>query len=753
MTDDHYYRVLGLMHPVCLLMSEYPDTNPILSLLRGMTSGMCTKRYMAIGRIIAQLTDSRQQYLAYHALDLAVFGREMAVCYHTILRYDINVMVLLWTVGGRGDYDPLVNLAFKASPYTSITRGHAATISKMVDKHEYATIFRDLLLCMLLGAYDSVPCDERPVSHMRGQVYELLYDRSFVTKVAKTAQMVVLHSVREFMLHRICANAASRELFAKTWNLEKTVEATAVVSGRVRALLGWFFLLHDEIRSSYEAYKKACTASDCPCAGHRMGRKECENSECVCPGHDTANCIISQMSKRGVQFVRGGRVENVEDAFIREMARVVHRSRDLLGAHNVPRARESIVNPLLARATGARAIESLANLAPDDDVNARTFPTPSCFIRSRVPGKYITTDEDGIKIHRILQCFDPSVGPQIITRLLPFLVEYLGMNRESALEMAQICDAYYRTTDARSITNRRLGELGENDPHALRLLVTAIVIWRNISHIGIYGVPLNWTENQIAAVKEPAVEKVCFYYCDVCMAAKSMVRDGSGRRINRYKEAFFDTMVGGDLLPRCKNDETDICGRRCGDVPLRAIPLIGRLVRFSGMLITICPQGDCGGQHMRFMPETCEWTEKGPACNDCTRKIRRERAVHNSRLLSELERCDGIDNFVYCDVCRGRVGTTRTLHTKVRNGADPAMERDHLFMYPLRILCCGACYHSNTIETICTRHGNAILSSRPRMLQAIRELWREYKEMHRRNMVQQSRIIRVCGRMQRMQRK
>jgi hypothetical protein len=163
--------------------------------------------------------------------------------------------------------------------------------------------------------------------------------------------------------------------------------------------------------------------------------------------------------------------------------------------------------------------------------------------------------------------------------------------------------------------------------------------------------PPHYVRHQIQALQqrygisnpnEIPQECIDFVYCPACEKVYSLVRDFGPACASNYAYGLRDAATelstgktycsrkpkggGGEGLFNNNNNNISTMKWRgdCRKQELRRIPLLGRLVKFVNKRILLCCQPGCG---MAMVLDTahCAYNEYGPACFDCTFKIKQAR--------------------------------------------------------------------------------------------------------------------------------
>jgi hypothetical protein len=199
------------------------------------------------------------------------------------------------------------------------------------------------------------------------------------------------------------------------------------------------------------------------------------------------------------------------------------------------------------------------------------------------------------------------------------------------------------TTDQQE---KGLRALALHDQHALNLLYVAADILRDIQEFTYIRIlPVHHFENQIAAIQTryglPAdatkiLESPLYLrFCKVCNKIYSLFRDHRSTFKNEYLWGYRNAVVDYQTLEiYCKRHKENQRGK-CGEEPLSKIPLLGHLLYFNGRCMMLCPQRGCGLPMVLDFKYTF-FNHLGPACSECTKKLRQPQATsitHDARCL------------------------------------------------------------------------------------------------------------------------
>jgi len=179
----------------------------------------------------------------------------------------------------------------------------------------------------------------------------------------------------------------------------------------------------------------------------------------------------------------------------------------------------------------------------------------------------------------------------------------------------------------------KMREIQAVDRHAYNLLHIASGIVREISSFTYLRVlPYHYWKYQIEAIQERygldtsegkniLDSTVYMYFCKVCDKVYSLIRDFKSVYRNEYTFGYRDADVDFDTMDiYCKRDKCNHRGK-CGETPLSKIPILGHLFYNDGKTVMLCPQKRCG-LLMVLDPEQSAYNERGPACSECTGKLR-----------------------------------------------------------------------------------------------------------------------------------
>jgi hypothetical protein len=171
------------------------------------------------------------------------------------------------------------------------------------------------------------------------------------------------------------------------------------------------------------------------------------------------------------------------------------------------------------------------------------------------------------------------------------------------------------------------------DRHGYNLLHIAAELLRDIRNIYYMRLlPIHYFRYQLEAIQQRyglkagvvLEDPLYFRFCKVCDKVYSLTRDFHSVYKNDYSFGYRDAEVDYNTLDiYCRRDKSNERGR-CKDQPLAMIPLLGHMLHFNGKCYILCPQPFCG-LPMVVNPMESLYTERGPACVECTAKIRLQR--------------------------------------------------------------------------------------------------------------------------------
>jgi len=249
---------------------------------------------------------------------------------------------------------------------------------------------------------------------------------------------------------------------------------------------------------------------------------------------------------------------------------------------------------------------------------------------------------------------------------------------EAALQKIRIgVHALYTDQLSNPQQHELMRDIKAADAFAYNLLqVTADIIKEVTSFSYIRVLPQHIWKYQIQAVQErfglvpkagspPVMPSSQLYlrFCQVCDKIYTLYRRFGSAYKNEYTFGFRDAVVDFATLELyCIRNKSNHRGR-CGAEPLAKIPLTGHLLNFNGRCFMQCPQRSCGVA-MVLDTKRCEYTERGPACCDCTALIMRDR-VTTTAMASIVDRSP------MCLMC-----------------VKPTKRSDHIFLYPHGVILC-----------------------------------------------------------------
>jgi hypothetical protein len=240
-----------------------------------------------------------------------------------------------------------------------------------------------------------------------------------------------------------------------------------------------------------------------------------------------------------------------------------------------------------------------------------------------------------------------SVRVNVMARMVSFFV-FLGVSEQMVGYVREVVHLLQDGSLTTRGQERLMEQLASRDRHAYNLLHVASALLHERQRCCVLRqLPIHYFQNQLEAVQERFGMKVnggkvldtplLFRFCQVCDRVYSLVRDFHSVYKNDYTWGLRDAVTDYSTMQvYCEDSKSNHRGK-CGEKPLCAVPLLGQLLYFKGKTILLCPQKACGLPMILDM-NLCAFTDRGPACKDCTLKLSKA-SVH---AIPPVSRC------VYC---------------------------------------------------------------------------------------------------------
>lgn len=240
-----------------------------------------------------------------------------------------------------------------------------------------------------------------------------------------------------------------------------------------------------------------------------------------------------------------------------------------------------------------------------------------------------------------------SSRANVMMRLVSFFV-FFGVSERVVAHVREVVHQLQEGVLTLEDQKHAMRELACRDRHAYNLLHVASALLKERQRCCVLRqLPVHYFENQLEAVQERygmqiGGDKVLdssllFRFCGVCDRVYSLVRDFHSVYKNDYTWGLRDAVTDYTTMEvYCEDSKSNHRGR-CGEKPLCAVPLLGQLLFFKGKTILLCPQKSCG-MPMILDVNLCAFTERGPACKDCTLKLQK----------TQLYTAPPVSRCVYC---------------------------------------------------------------------------------------------------------
>lgn len=225
--------------------------------------------------------------------------------------------------------------------------------------------------------------------------------------------------------------------------------------------------------------------------------------------------------------------------------------------------------------------------------------------------------------------------------------ETFGVDKSTIERILKLCGHIRKGDYSGKDTTVQLRSLKRTQPYAYSLLQGSVDIVKNAQRVLVMSnLTVDVTNHQIQALSNrfrftrtlPVLmieEKSCYlYYCNGCFNIFSLVRDFNSPFKQRYsfgyREIYFNYEEGDAYCSTKKSVLLNSTHNKCHLHALCKIPLLGRLVRFTGKFYLLCP--NCSAV-MVLDPTNCAVTTKGPVCCTCTEALVDSRIVTKTKLL------------------------------------------------------------------------------------------------------------------------
>lgn len=225
-----------------------------------------------------------------------------------------------------------------------------------------------------------------------------------------------------------------------------------------------------------------------------------------------------------------------------------------------------------------------------------------------------------------------STADQVFEAVLQVLV-YFGADPAGVVELRGMWEKYKAGGIASTAWRLEMYRFAKRMPFTWALVVAAWTSRLAHTSVRLFDLDYDTYRNQVDAVcrrldctPDQIPETACrMCVCTACQSPKSWVNDPLRASTKaKYSFGLKDVMV--DLYTdkvTCRSAKA-FMHLHCGGQELGVVPLLGSVLEYRGKLYMICPQKN-GGHMMIFNPAHSTFTERGPACHECTLEIARER--------------------------------------------------------------------------------------------------------------------------------
>lgn len=518
-----------------------------------------------------------------------------------------------------------------------------------------------LFTASLLGCYKwSVYRITNPI--VRRRIYQLFVDSNagllWFLVMIKEVQLMVIHSIREFVMFSIGHNPSLRKYLSDLMQLR---ELWTIVTNYL-----------DEVRKYFDNHlQKETSALSLSFEQTEVGQRARERvmfdlNSLLAGSHDA----VLKISYRRPNLDAHGFVLSMRKFYPMIPYTDQHQGMTLDDSDD----EEEEVEALDKELDEAMLME---NDVPDDS-NAGVKQVRLMIERKLAPQKeskaiplfnYVTKPVYKA-IQEVVQCCDPwRTGA--MKRFVEWM-GYFGIDSVSISYLKILFDHYELAS--LSIEKLKAGMVAfrENDPYAYTLIQLAADMIREASrHYFWMALPEHLTRYQVEAIQSSfglvgtnmlPKSRCHFTFCHVCNRIYSLIQvfpnEVTGKK--QYTQDYKFGLRGASMeyttgLVFCKNRKSNHRGQ-CGKHPLTELPLIGRLLFFHNNCYMICPQLGCG-LPMLFNAEMCAFNERGPACSICSKKMR-ERVDLQAQLVSQYS----VNPSTRCLKCNNLIQKNESCH-------------------------------------------------------------------------------------------
>lgn len=530
---------------------------------------------------------------------------------------------------------------------------------------EIALQLKRIVLCALLGNYETSCASTRPRAECRARLYEIMYDRhtqfhGWFKSLLIDGSTIVLYCLREYLVFAIQDNPGMCAHLLELMRLAELGAITAHAMDTIRAyvdrnLFEPLSLLSQSVREGVE----------------RVPMPWCAQLE-----GELANC---QKAVLGISYRRP--------------------KRHLFQCFDTVRKKLSlVVNPHLAALVDSGAAHAAAEIASfAGDQSGAGAPIPNVNPNANAHDQdaslcLFVSDVQLRELNALLSYILPFSCADVLKDFLPWLVHF-GVSRAVidytlSLNVAVGVDEVLSDEKLR----KRLLYLREHQPHAYNLIQVVTRIISDRQRIKTLStLPLHYWRNQVEAIQgrfgvvgtDCLLESMIYFvYCEVCGTVYSLLRDFHSVYKQSYTYGYRDAVVDyqtDDIY--CKNNKSNHMGV-CASAPLTYVLLLGQVIQYQNKTILLCPQLGCG-MPMVLDPAYCAFNDRGVACCDCTRAMHLNR--HQGRDRRSMETYVApMDNFVICELC----------HVNL-------CKPSHMYWYPHNVVICKSHANASTLKRFC----------------------------------------------------
>lgn len=331
-----------------------------------------------------------------------------------------------------------------------------------------------------------------------------------------------------------------------------------------------------------------------------------------------------------------------------------------------------------------------------------------------MPQEHIQVMRDMVRGH-INRFFSDPDRIYTPTSTLLFMIRFIrifGITREAAVRTAKLITLLQRGAWSNSMKGKQLRQFKKSEPYAYTLVQCCIdMVTKALEIVVVAELPQHYTDNQIAAIqnRSPWVKTLgavflhptLFYFCQYCKNTPTQVREfdisrdqlaqpndhtrktvgaaTGGKKYNPKKKKSQVILSSYLHMDGCLYDRTNTkwCQssrstrfKECDEVPLCCPSLLGRIIRFDGDLLCLCPQ--CGFA-MVYTASRCAVLDTGMVCARCTQLEENKRYVTKYNLMVRLG-YPPEQEVAQCMACPKKMNKTSCI-----------------YLYPCSILLCGRC--------------------------------------------------------------